>query len=100
MKLRRHSLAFPFHIVKSGASGMSRRRVLTLAAGALGTANLAFKPQPAAAEAGAAEMIESHGLSAFGDLAYPPDFAHFSYVNPSAPKGGMFSQIGPDRLYN
>jgi microcin C transport system substrate-binding protein len=79
---------------------MSRRRVLTLAAGALGTANVAFKPQPAAAEAGAAEMIESHGLSAFGDLAYPPDFAHFSYVNPSAPKGGMFSQIGPDRLYN
>jgi microcin C transport system substrate-binding protein len=50
--------------------------------------------------ADAAEMIESHGLSAFGDLAYPPDFTHFSYVNPSAPKGGVFSQVGPDRLYN
>ena len=48
----------------------------------------------------AAEMIESHGLSAFGDLAYPPDFPHFRYVNASAPKGGMFSQVGPDRLYN
>ena len=46
------------------------------------------------------ETIESHGLSAFGDLAYPPDFAHFSYVNPQAPKGGIFSQIGPDRIYN
>jgi microcin C transport system substrate-binding protein len=46
------------------------------------------------------EMIESHGLSAFGDLAYPPDFPHFRYVNPNAPKGGVFSQIGPDRLYN
>ena len=23
-----------------------------------------------------------HGLSAFGDLAYPPDFKHFNYVNP------------------
>ena len=45
-------------------------------------------------------MIESHGLSAFGDLGYPPDFPHFRYVNPSAPKGGTFSQIGPDRLYN
>jgi microcin C transport system substrate-binding protein len=45
-------------------------------------------------------MIESHGLSAFGDLAYPADFPHFSYVNPNAPKGGVFSQIGPDRLYN
>jgi len=30
----------------------------------------------------------SHGLSAFGDLKYPPDFEHFDYVNPDAPKGG------------
>lgn len=35
-----------------------------------------------------------HGLSAFGDLAYPPDFSHFAYVNPDAPKGGSFSLIG------
>lgn len=34
-----------------------------------------------------------HGLSAFGELAYPPDFAHFNYVNPSAPKGGSLSLI-------
>ena len=35
-----------------------------------------------------------HGLSAFGDLAYPADFTHFNYVNPDAPKGGTFSLIG------
>jgi microcin C transport system substrate-binding protein len=35
-----------------------------------------------------------HGLSAFGDLAYPPDFKYFKYVNPDAPKGGTFSLIG------
>ncbi|MGE3529393.1 MAG: extracellular solute-binding protein [Methyloceanibacter sp.] len=35
-----------------------------------------------------------HGLSAFGDLAYPGDFAHFSYANPDAPKGGTFSLVG------
>lgn len=35
-----------------------------------------------------------HGLSAFGDLAYPADFTHFSYVDPDAPKGGAFSLIG------
>ena len=29
-----------------------------------------------------------HGLSVFGDLKYPPDFSHFDYVNPEAPKGG------------
>lgn len=29
-----------------------------------------------------------HGISAFGELHYPPDFRHFDYVNPDAPKGG------------
>ncbi len=33
----------------------------------------------------------SHGLSAFGDLKYPPDFAHLDYVDPKAPKGGSIS---------
>ena len=35
-----------------------------------------------------------HGLSAFGDLAYPAGFTHFSYANPDAPKGGTLSLIG------
>ena len=30
----------------------------------------------------------THGLSIHGDLKYGPDFAHFGYVNPHAPKGG------------
>lgn len=34
------------------------------------------------------EMIVAHGYSFYGDLTYPEDFAHFSYVNPDAPKGG------------
>jgi microcin C transport system substrate-binding protein len=76
---------------------LSRRRLL--AAGASVAAG-AVLHQRVLAETAAAAMIESHGLSAFGDLAYPPDFPHFSYVNPNAPKGGRFSQIGPDRLYN
>jgi microcin C transport system substrate-binding protein len=46
------------------------------------------------------DTIESHGISAFGDLAYPADFQHFRYVDPAAPKGGIFSQIGPDRQFN
>ena len=36
-------------------------------------------------------------MSAFGDLKYPADFTYFAYVDPKAPKGGMFSQIGPGR---
>jgi len=38
-----------------------------------------------------AEARMSHGLSRFGDLAYPVDFKHFTYVNPHAPKGGVLS---------
>jgi microcin C transport system substrate-binding protein len=66
----------------------------------LGTMRLAWRHPRVISSANAAETIESHGLSAFGDLAYPPDFTRFNYVNPNAPKGGVFSQIGPDRLYN
>ncbi|KEQ15497.1 ABC transporter substrate-binding protein [Endozoicomonas montiporae] len=33
----------------------------------------------------------SHGLSRFDELKYPPDFKHFDYVNPDAPKGGDVS---------
>ena len=36
---------------------------------------------------------ETHGMSVFGDLKYPADFKHFDYVNPDAPKGGLFSTI-------
>src|SRR5262245_54636896 len=32
--------------------------------------------------------VARHGLSIFGDLKYGPDFRHFAYVNPAAPRGG------------
>src|SRR5579871_5544313 len=37
-----------------------------------------------------------YGLSLFGDLKYGPDFKHYDYVNPDAPKGGTirYSAIG------
>ena len=37
-----------------------------------------------------------HGLSIFGVLKYGPDFTHFDYVNPDAPKGGKLSMIGTE----
>lgn len=42
----------------------------------------------------------THGLSIFGELKYPSDFAHFDYVNPDAPKGGTLSHIGPNVQFN
>jgi microcin C transport system substrate-binding protein len=73
----------------------SRRALLIGAAGAASAA--AALPRVAFAQGAEAE---SHGLSVFGDLKYPPDFRHLEYVNPSAPKGGVLSQINPMRRYN
>jgi microcin C transport system substrate-binding protein len=73
---------------------ITRRSALAIGAGALaGAAGLADA-------ALAADEIETHGISAFGDLKYPIDFKHLEYVNPNAPKGGLFSQIGAQRQYN
>ncbi len=71
----------------------SRRHVLGLSFGATST--------PWLRTASAADTGEDvHGISAFGDLKYPIDFAHFDYVNPNAQKGGLFSLIPPTRAYN
>jgi microcin C transport system substrate-binding protein len=39
-------------------------------------------------------------MSSFGDLALAPDFKHFAYVNPDAPKGGKYSESVSSRGYN
>jgi microcin C transport system substrate-binding protein len=57
----------------------------------LGLAAAALPRFPAPAEAGDGLETETHGLSVFGDLALPPGFSHFPYVNPNAPKGGEIS---------
>jgi microcin C transport system substrate-binding protein len=86
---------------KSGEGGQSpvsrngeptRRQTLLLGAGAL----LA----PLVGDEQASESPLAHGISAFGDLKYPPDFPHFDYVDPGAPKGGTFSHVGSTRAFN
>ena len=74
------------------ACGLSRRSVLVLGGS---TAAAALLPRPSSAE-----DRESHGISSFGDLKYPPDFSRFDYVNAEAPKGGVFSHVGAYRAYN
>ena len=71
---------------------LTRRATLVLGAGAVASA----VARPACAQ----DTVEHHGISAFGDLKYPADFKHFDYVNPDAPKGGSFSQQGPERAFN
>ncbi len=61
----------------------NRRDLLGLGIGAVAATRL----RPAMA---AESETQAHGMSAFGDLKYPADFHHFDYVNPDAPKGGLF----------
>ena len=71
---------------------VTRRHTLVLGAGALAST--------IARSARAEEGPERHGISSFGDLKYSAGFKHFDYVDPNAPKGGTFSQVGSNRVFN
>ncbi len=68
-----------------GNAAMSRRALL---AGATAVIAATALPRPLFAKS--ARETPLHGLSAFGDLKYPPGFRHFDYASPDAPKGGRF----------
>jgi microcin C transport system substrate-binding protein len=63
------------------------RRAAFKAGACAALAALASRPFDALAD----DSVETHGLSSFGDLALPPDFPYFAYVNPAAPTGGLLS---------
>ncbi|QUJ66157.1 ABC transporter substrate-binding protein [Photobacterium sp. GJ3] len=66
--------------------------------GLLITAGLSFGSAPGFA----AEVIESASVVGFGTAKYPPDFPHFDYVNPDAPKGGSitYAEVGTYDSFN
>ena len=45
-----------------------------------------------AARAADGVIHRAHAIAMFGEPKYGPDFAHFDYVNPAAPKGGTLRQ--------
>ena len=68
---------------------LSRRRVLALTGAAAATLPALSLARPLASPAAAFPARgRSHALTVFGPPKHGPDFAHFSYVNPDAPKGG------------
>jgi microcin C transport system substrate-binding protein len=75
-------------------SALRRRDFLKYGAAAFASAHLtpAFAATPS--------NTPVHGLSAFGDLKYGPDFPHFDYVNPDAPKGGRMNFAPPNSTFN
>jgi microcin C transport system substrate-binding protein len=42
-----------------------------------------------AQESGGTAVHEAHAIAMHGEPKYAPDFKHFDYVNPEAPKGGL-----------
>lgn len=40
----------------------------------------------------------AYAIAQYGEPKYPPDFKHFDYVNPDAPKGGTLVLANPNRL--
>lgn len=44
--------------------------------------------------AAAADLARAHAIAMHGEPKYGPDFAHFDYVNPDAPKGGTLRLDG------
>lgn len=65
---------------------MSAHRLF--AAVAISIMSLSIATTSVTSSAAAEEPAWSHGLAMHGDLKYGPDFTHFDYVNPNAPKGG------------
>jgi microcin C transport system substrate-binding protein len=44
--------------------------------------------------------LAAHAYAQFGDIKYPPGFAHFEWVNPNAPKGGHLVRTPGLRVTN
>jgi len=78
----------------SGAVLELDRRTLLIGAGTATVATLL--PGPSMAQ----DAQRSYGLSYFGDLKYGPDFQHFAYADPGAPKGGRIVTQIWSWLYN
>jgi microcin C transport system substrate-binding protein len=76
--------------------GPNRRAVLRAAAGA----PLALAVLPGLTGTARAAGERRHGVSIFGDLRYPADFARFDWVDPAAPKGGRLAFTIPNWVFN
>ncbi len=73
-------------------------RIPVRVVGALGLAMIAMIPATGTSwgdAQDAANQTRHHGLSLIGKPQYGPDFKHFDWVNPDAPKGGKIRQYAP-----
>lgn len=78
------------------AQGLSIRHIIQVSAAGLLLAALWASPARPQTDTPEPQVIVAHGYSFYGDLSYPPDFEHFNYVNPDAPKGGNLHLVARD----
>jgi len=57
------------------------------------SASLALGAVSGISSTGAAEVRDAHAASLMGAVKHGPDFKHFDWVNPDAPKGGTLRQF-------
>jgi microcin C transport system substrate-binding protein len=76
---------------------LSRRSLIRAGAAALAAPSAiaieSLLSGKSAARASTSPEAWNHALSLFGEVKYAPGFAHFEYVNPAAPKGGIVRQV-------
>ncbi|MBX8815429.1 ABC transporter substrate-binding protein [Ochrobactrum sp. MR31] len=72
-------------MAEGNKSLINRRQLMVFSGAAAFSSALPFR---ARAQNGANTAV--HGLAVFDDLKYPAGFNHFDYINPQAPKGGIF----------
>ena len=77
---------------------ITRRQFGKMSALALMAGGLAAMPRLSLASNPTGKRL--HGLSAFGELRYAEDYAHFEYVYPDAPKGGILNFSVPNWGFN
>ena len=79
-----------------------RKRALAAAAALSSVGAIAEASVGAMAEAPCQDPAYQHGISYVLPLRYGPDFSHFGYANPAAPKGGTMRlpQMGTFDNYN
>ena len=65
---------------------------LWLGAAALAMAGLTVAQAAHGQDTTQPDLIRTYGYSYYGDLSYPADFPHYTYVNPDAPQGGDISE--------
>ncbi|MEX1058206.1 MAG: extracellular solute-binding protein, partial [Natronospirillum sp.] len=83
-------------------SHSSRHGVIAMTSITLFALFVSAAPSVVAQTSAEPEMIRTHALATRGEPKYGPDFTHFDYVNPDAPKGGrlVLSAIGTYDNFN